>query len=96
MFRTLAVLLLAMISYFSLKSWLAPARPAARKPVPRPEDGARPGGFDPRGSGEMVRDPVCGTYIEETTAVTELVDGRSVYFCSPACRDRFLAGAREA
>lgn len=96
MFRTLAVLVLAMISYFSLKSWLAPARSVARKPAPQPEDGASPAGFDPRVSGEMVRDPVCGTYIEETTAVTEVVEGRCVHFCSPACRDRFLAGAREA
>jgi YHS domain-containing protein len=91
MFRILAVLLLAMISYFSLKSWLTPARPAARKPDPRPEDDARPDGFDPRASGEMVRDPVCGTYIETTTSVTAVIGGRSVHFCSLACRDRFLA-----
>src|SRR5947208_16621694 len=38
---------------------------------------------------QMVRDPVCGTFVVPDTALT-LTDGRSrLYFCSDACRDEY-------
>jgi YHS domain-containing protein len=41
---------------------------------------------------QMVRDPVCGTFVLPERAVA-LTDGRSsVYFCSAACRDQYRAG----
>ena len=40
---------------------------------------------------QMVRDPVCGTFVLPERAVT-LLDGRSrVFFCSAACRDKYRA-----
>ena len=52
--------------------------------------GGRRVGVPDRGV-QMVRDPVCGTFVVADRAVT-LVDGRSrVYFCSDACRDRYRA-----
>jgi YHS domain-containing protein len=40
---------------------------------------------------QMVRDPVCGTFVVPESAVT-LVDGRQpIYFCSDRCRDRYRA-----
>ena len=48
-----------------------------------------PGG--PPQSVQMVRDPVCGTFLLPDRAVT-LLEGRSrLYFCSEACRDRYRA-----
>jgi hypothetical protein len=47
---------------------------------------------------QMVRDPVCGTYIVPDRAAS-LTDGsRQVFFCSTACRDVYRArvGARRA
>lgn len=42
----------------------------------------------PRGV-QMVRDPVCGTFVLPERAVT-LVEGRSrVFFCSDACRNKY-------
>jgi len=41
--------------------------------------------------GEMLRDPVCGTWVDQRIAVTASRDGRTVHFCSAACRDRYLA-----
>ncbi len=41
--------------------------------------------------GELRKDPVCGTYVSEDTAVTKKVDGRTLHFCSPACRDKYRA-----
>lgn len=44
-----------------------------------------------RGGTEGARDPVCGMALhEETAAFPAIVDGRSVAFCSEACRARFL------
>jgi YHS domain-containing protein len=39
----------------------------------------------------MERDPICGTFVLPDRAVT-LADGsRRVFFCSPACRDKYRA-----
>ena len=48
-----------------------------------------PGGSAPARGIQMVRDPVCGTFVLPDHALT-IVDGRSrVFFCSGACRDRY-------
>lgn len=42
-------------------------------------------------AGEMVKDPVCGSYVEVDSAVT-VRDGKKVHhFCSYDCREKFLA-----
>jgi YHS domain-containing protein len=38
---------------------------------------------------EMKQDPVCGTYVPASLAVTTIYKGATVYFCSSACRDKF-------
>jgi len=56
------------------------------------------GGRPPRGRGgvptrgvQMVRDPVCGTFVLPDHALM-LVDGRAhVFFCSDACRAKYQA-----
>ncbi len=42
-----------------------------------------------RTSGELRKDPVCGTFVSTNTAYTRIVDGSTAYFCSQECRDRF-------
>jgi len=37
----------------------------------------------------LKKDPVCGTFIAPSTAVTQTVGGETYYFCSAACRDQF-------
>jgi YHS domain-containing protein len=40
----------------------------------------------------MERDPVCGMEVEDTPDTLRTVhEGRSYYFCSESCRDRFEA-----
>jgi len=40
---------------------------------------------------QMVRDPVCGTYVLPDRAIA-LADGsHQVFFCSPGCRDTYRA-----
>jgi YHS domain-containing protein len=49
------------------------------------------GGSAPARGIQMVRDPVCGTFVVPDRAVA-LADGsRQVYFCSANCRDKYRA-----
>ena len=43
---------------------------------------------------ELVKDPVCQTYIVRSKAVTKSIDGNTQYFCSPECAARFVAEGR--
>jgi len=45
----------------------------------------------PQRSVQMVRDPVCGTYVAADRAVAITDGSRRVYFCSTACRDKYKA-----
>jgi YHS domain-containing protein len=42
-------------------------------------------------TGELKKDPVCGTYIATTTSIKERVGGEVIHFCSTACRDKYVA-----
>lgn len=43
---------------------------------------------------ELVKDPVCQTYILRSLAVTRRAGGDTRYFCSPECAARFAEQAR--
>lgn len=43
----------------------------------------------PPAGGHLMRDPVCGTYVAEQTAVRKQIGTEVMYFCSAACRDKF-------
>lgn len=38
---------------------------------------------------KLVKDPVCGTHVSTASAVQLAAGGRTHYFCSETCRDRF-------
>jgi YHS domain-containing protein len=40
---------------------------------------------------QMVRDPVCGTFIIPDRALTLSVGRQQLYFCSTGCRDKYRA-----
>ncbi len=45
---------------------------------------------DKAASGEMIKDPVCGTYVEKDGNI-RVKEGEKVHvFCSYECRDRFI------
>jgi YHS domain-containing protein len=52
---------------------------------PRPMSGSRPPGT----RDQLVKDPVCGTYIVRSRAVSRAGAEGSRYFCSPECASRF-------
>jgi uncharacterized protein len=39
--------------------------------------------------GEMVKDPMCNTYIPKKNAIKDTIKGETYYFCSRECRDNF-------
>jgi len=39
----------------------------------------------------MAIDPICGMEVDEKTALSVEFEGKKYYFCSPGCRDKFLA-----
>jgi len=41
--------------------------------------------------GELKKDPVCGTYVSADISVTKRINGQTLHFCSPACRDKYRA-----
>jgi YHS domain-containing protein len=45
-------------------------------------------------SGELHKDPVCGTYVAESTAFRRQAGGQSFYYCSEACREKHALVAR--
>lgn len=45
-------------------------------------------------SGVMVKDEVCNTYLPREDAIKETSGGVDQYFCSEACRARYLAGRK--
>jgi YHS domain-containing protein len=44
-------------------------------------------------TGELKKDPACGTYIAAATSIQQTVGGEMFYFCSKECRDKYVASA---
>jgi len=53
-----------------------------------PARGARP---EVPLSGELKKDPVCGTYVSAAGSIKESFKGETLYFCSTECRDKYAA-----
>ena len=50
----------------------------------------------PRLAEDLVRDPVCLTYVPRSRALPATVEGRQEYFCSEECRERARATVASA
>ena len=46
-------------------------------------------------SGEMVKDPVCGTYVEKDSAITVRNGEQTLHFCSYECRQKYIDSVTE-
>lgn len=76
--RLLAVLVLLFVLYVLLKGLSDFARLSRQRRTQREREG-----------GEMVRDPVCETYILRARAIEKSVNGQTIYFCGPGCVDAY-------
>ena len=82
----LLLLRLAMRFVMGLLRGLSEPSAAASSP------GRRPAGGPARIAGELVKDPVCATYIPRESAIEARVSGETRYYCSVTCRDKDAAG----
>ena len=57
--------------------------------TPAPQETRQAEAF--QSGGELKKDPVCGTYVSPGAAVTRRIKGSLVHFCSPECRDKYMA-----
>jgi len=42
-------------------------------------------------SKSATKDPICGMTVDKTTSILSQRDGKTSYFCSEGCRQKFLA-----
>ena len=73
--RVAVILLWALIMLVVLLPLLRRALSARPRPAALPD--------------ELVKDPVCQTYVLRSRAVRARARGEPVYFCSPACARQF-------
>ncbi len=52
--------------------------------------GSLPRSRRPAGEVETFRDPVCGTFVTRGDAVVGRVAGKTIYFCSQECLEKYL------
>ena len=91
LFRTILYMLLAVVLISLLRMIIGVAakilgslfHSASSGPGPVP-----PSAQNSHLGGDLHRDPVCGTFVAESTPYQRTLGGRTVYFCSEACREK--------
>ena len=58
---------------------------------PRQRQARGPSAADTPLTGELKKDPFCGTYIAAATSIKQTFGKETFYFCSPQCRDKYVA-----
>jgi YHS domain-containing protein len=79
--RLLIFLGLVYLCYRVLKSWML-----KHSPAPRTNAGQTAGEIDD----VMIKDPVCEVYFPRKDGVHLKAGGQDLFFCSTACRDKFV------
>ena len=44
----------------------------------------------------MVKDPFCEVYLPRRKGIKDVIEGKTYYFCSIACRDRSLKAMKDS
>jgi YHS domain-containing protein len=79
---------LPLIFFLFLRSLLSGFFSGRRSPSRTPNATPPP----PAASGgKLYKDPVCGTYVSGDSAITLTMNGRTMYFCSRECWDKYRA-----
>ena len=82
MLRFLALAFLAVLVYLALRAVLAGLMSGFRAQV-------RGGAATRSARDELVKDPVCETYVPRRTAVARTTGAGTYYFCGPGCAAKF-------
>jgi hypothetical protein len=79
MIRVIIYIFLGYLAYRLGKSWLRSFVPPDDKPEQQASREA-----------ELIQDPQCGTYFLRQRGVPARISDETLYFCSEACRDKYL------
>ncbi len=93
MFRAIFYLLLTVVVITVLKGIVGIVLKGfseVMRPGPGMPGAPRPSNQVPL-TGELKKDPACGTYIAAATSIKETVGGQTFHFCSQECRDKYVA-----
>jgi YHS domain-containing protein len=89
--RLVVLALLGAAAWFILRSLAGRKRTEARD---RPERAAGKEQQDQKVQDVLVEDPVCHTLVPKNQAIRLRRDGKTYYFCSEECCDKFTGKAR--
>lgn len=92
MYRFLAELILIIIIVPLLRSVLGSVMKSFGNFVGRPNSVPAATPAAPRAGGDLHRDPVCGTFVAESTPYERRVGQQTFYYCSAECRDKHARG----
>jgi YHS domain-containing protein len=102
LFELLFTILIIMVARALLSSLLKGiGRASSNSFQPGPPDprtgsqrSATPPASGPQAGGELHKDPVCGTYVAESTPYHRQSAGQTFYYCSSDCREKHSLVAR--
>ena len=87
--RLIRIVMVLLVVRFVLRAIAAFLRPRSR-----PQGAGAPEAPPP--PGDLVRDPVCNTFVLKERAVRAMLAGREESFCSAVCRDKALGALPRA
>lgn len=83
MFRFVFLSALLLVIFYMVRRALRDFIRSILPPPNRPDSGTR------EIRGLMMKDPVCGTYVDVAAALTGSREGKNYFFCSEECRRKF-------
>jgi len=78
---------LIYLGYWVFKKWALPGQSSTTSP----EDVASTPVDD-----VMVKDPFCQTYLAKKQGIKSVINGKTHYFCSTTCRDKYLETIKDS
>lgn len=85
----LVVIMARAILTSFLKAGANALRTAGTQRTPQP-----PPDPSPSAGGDLHKDPVCGTYVAESTPFSQNISGQTFFYCSKTCREKHSLVAR--
>ena len=83
--KLLILVLIGYLAYRFFKSWILTSS----------QQSTVQGSTAEKIDDDMVKDPHCGVYFARRDGVTARHQGEDIYFCSEACRDKYLSSSGE-
>jgi YHS domain-containing protein len=91
---TILVIIVARAVLTSVMKGLAKASSTAFRSQMQSSNSSANASPQTPGGGDLHKDPVCGTYVAESTPFRQHIVGQVFYYCSEACREKHAVAVR--